>query len=352
MTLQEALALAHRYYQDGLFANVREVCNAILGVAPDDDDTLRLLAFIDHPPPSQPRPAGYTVLWQTDPTATAWSLDWIREVTAPLAAEHVFDGTHTLVIDKAIVVDCRLSSEKLKYYRTVYRSGARFALMHLSDESYQDDTSVYDYCDCIIRNYWSVAHKDSRKVLALPLGYKSGVGGGAADRPASTRGRVWTFVGDVAKTSRQGMLQTLGAVPGGFTHLASGFVGDGALDAATYRAVLEDTIFAPCPAGYINLDTFRLYEALECGCIPIVERRGSYDYFTCLFGEHPLPTISRWDDAVALMNALGQNPIELERRRHQCTTWWRHVKQRTGQDIATLLDRTVGTARDVFGQIV
>ena len=37
------------------------------------------------------------------------------------------------------------------------------------------------------------------------------------------------------------------------------------------------SIFVPCPRGNSSPDTFRLYEALEAGSIPIVERDEYWD---------------------------------------------------------------------------
>lgn len=56
------------------------------------------------------------------------------------------------------------------------------------------------------------------------------------------------------------------------------------------RAML-DSIFSPCPQGNVLLETPRVYEALQCGSIPIVERRLTLDYYKQLLGPHPLPTV-------------------------------------------------------------
>jgi hypothetical protein len=42
----------------------------------------------------------------------------------------------------------------------------------------------------------------------------------------------------------------------------------GNLPEAEYMALLGDTKFVPCPRGN-NVETYRFYEALESGCIPV-----------------------------------------------------------------------------------
>ena len=43
------------------------------------------------------------------------------------------------------------------------------------------------------------------------------------------------------------------------------------LSSVEYYEVLKDTKFVPTPHGYYHPETYRLYEELECGCIPIIE---------------------------------------------------------------------------------
>ena len=49
------------------------------------------------------------------------------------------------------------------------------------------------------------------------------------------------------------------------------------LTTANHLDVLLETVFALCPRGN-NLETFRFYEALESGSIPIIVKGSSSDY--------------------------------------------------------------------------
>ena len=50
--------------------------------------------------------------------------------------------------------------------------------------------------------------------------------------------------------------------------------------------ILSSTKFIPCPNGFFHPETYRLYEALECGCIPIVEN--AYNYYEKLISKQSI----------------------------------------------------------------
>ena len=111
----------------------------------------------------------------------------------------------------------------------------------------------------------------------------------------------------------------------GFQHLTAGFDTDDALSIDAYRTLLDETVVVPCAGGWSNLETFRVYEALEAGCIPIVEKRPGFDYFTALLGPHPMPTVMTWTEGAELVKRL-KSAGELESQRRACAAWWRARK--------------------------
>lgn len=345
MTLDEAVALLVRSYQQGLFDNVRTVCDAVLASAPGHSTAVLYRDWVSRPAPPARRPGGFTVIWQVDEVARNWSRDWLLRLLGDVALQgeplrEVVDGRRRIMTDRAIVVDQKLTADRLAYYRDGFNAGCRFALIHLSDENYGDDRAAYDYCDVVWRQYWSPLHRGCDGVRALPLGYKSGLSAARAERRAPQRPLVWSFAGDPHKASRPAMLQALQPLQPHYRHLTQSFFDPAALDTVAYQALLDDSIFVPCPAGFINLDSFRVYEALECGCIPIVERRPGFDYFAALLGaDHPLIVVDDWDQAAACMAGFLADPPALELRRLACLTWWRDHVAGLRRDMAASISR-------------
>lgn len=68
-----------------------------------------------------------------------------------------------------------------------------------------------------------------------------------------------------------------------------------------YYRLIADTKVTPAPSGPVTFDSFRLYETLEAGNVPILDDRcpidpdGGRRFWNAVFGEwHPLPHASNW----------------------------------------------------------
>jgi hypothetical protein len=278
---------------------------------------------------------GIKLVWQID-LQESWESQWVRHLLSGLEHSEVVDRRHTEFHDGAIVVDNRIGPEKRSYYFEMLKRGHRFALFHLSDEYYGDDGASYNFANLVLRNYWSRAHAADRNVIGVPLGLMNGFRVESA-LPTRARKHLWCFAGNIVKRSRIEMMAAMSGVGGGRVHGTNrvnprvaakgedaGF--EPPLDVSDYARLMSESVFAPCPAGWENLDSFRVCEALEAGCIPIVERRPSLDYFSHLFGEHPMLTVEDWNNAPALIEVFRADPAALDQRRLACANWWRDYK--------------------------
>lgn len=112
-----------------------------------------------------------------------------------------------------------------------------------------------------------------------------------------------------------------------------------------YREVVSDSVFTLVPPG-MGPSSFRMYEALELGSIPIIS---DSDHFNLPYGEHPLPLIpdDKWDTLPALFFEMHykqpERILELQRRVFR---WW-HVWKRTFlENLACLVERDVMDSPD------
>jgi len=109
------------------------------------------------------------------------------------------------------------------------------------------------------------------------------------------------------------------------------------LSTQDYKKILEQSIFVPCPRGNSSPDTFRLYEAIEAGSIPIVERD---DYWNDLFGEdHPFIQVSDWSKTAHDISILSKETEWLEEYFSKLAFWWNAQKATLKQKIKTTIEQ-------------
>ena len=101
-----------------------------------------------------------------------------------------------------------------------------------------------------------------------------------------------------------------------------------------------------CPSGPATPDTFRLYEALEAGCVPVADEivaSGTEipDFFShTLGGSPPFPIVKRWEQLRHVVPDVVHNWPEQATR---CRTWWQQYKR----DSAYRLDSDVRALQGV-----
>jgi len=108
----------------------------------------------------------------------------------------------------------------------------------------------------------------------------------------------WSFAGQICHSRRVEMVEVLRKLrKESLSALieTSGF--QQGLPILDYLKLLKRTKVAPCPSG-AAVDSFRVYEALESGCIPVLDAHTPDEidgYWTLVFGQgHPFTVIHDW----------------------------------------------------------
>lgn len=273
----------------------------------------------------------------------SWEETWIHElfeeVSAPIV--DIVEDTYTQIFPRAILIFSNPDREKLDNLLRAYsEKNAPFALIQLSDEELHYTDLEYHKAAFILKNYWSspLMLKDPR-VVFFPLGYKRNFWEGyqGNSKSACERFYTWSFAGNIARPWRLKMARHMGFIERYRVHHACGFTSKNALSTSQYRDLLLETVFSPCPRGNTSFDSFRIYESLEAGCIPIVQSTHKKDYFTDLLGPHPLIIIEDWKEAPQIVEKLLKDPILLEKRRLECLTFWNKIKKDLKKRVKTLV---------------
>jgi hypothetical protein len=282
----------------------------------------------------------YTAIWQE---GELYEREWLMHLFNPYISNHVADGKHDLVLDNSIVFDSFVYARDPSYYEAF--RGKNAFLVHLSDEFYELGADRYLPFRGVFRTGWSGVF-NPKHVFVLPLGYGTEMRTGNLE--ASQRRYAWSFIGEAGKSSRPDAVKELSpiephfcfsttTVPG-MTFFQRSAQARKRISRADVVAILGQSAFAPSPMGNANLECFRVYEGLECGAIPIVERRLGIDYYRSLFGDHPILTVRSWSEARRIIEDLLRNPERMDELQKQCVQWWRQYKsimvERVGQFLA------------------
>ncbi|HEY3144178.1 MAG TPA: hypothetical protein VGJ86_23815 [Acidimicrobiales bacterium] len=248
-------------------------------------------------------------------------LAWVRFLLGDWAGDVIDDPDRTLILPYSLVVSDRPDSLKGKVLAGVRRLGS-VGLLHISDQRYRSRLDAYSSFGWVWRTYYhsGLADLDLRQI---PLGPATSSPISVEPTAAAVRRpdeRLYTWTASLPDVeSRAEVAEALRQVDGGYEQqLARG-------DPAAVDS-LYDSVFAPCPAHEGNLESSRVYEALEAGAIPIVERRRRLDYFHELLGDHPLPTVRLWSEAPRLMAGLLADQTRLTSLHRAILGWWTATK--------------------------
>ena len=72
------------------------------------------------------------------------------------------------------------------------------------------------------------------------------------------------------------------------------------LDEEDYNFILRNTRIALVPRGWVNTETFRLYEAMKWGCVVISEELPQREYYKNI----PIIQVKNWRDGLRIANEL------------------------------------------------
>jgi hypothetical protein len=211
-----------------------------------------------------------------------------------------------------------------------------FYAIHLSDEFGRDDISWYKspMCKGVIRNYWRADAASLAHVMIIPLGYTNGTKAGfAMDGPRSL---IWSFEG-TSWFGRETALTALNGLRPFEKHLFAKWNDPAQKTRADYAAQLSRSIFVPIVRGN-NIETFRMYEALEAGAVPIYVRTpGDDDYWNWFTAHVPLANITSWPSAAEYMKFFLENPAHLNKYRNSLIDFWKKWKVELRDQISKII---------------
>ena len=191
-----------------------------------------------------------------------------------------------------------------------------------------------------IIKYGQLPRTDSKADYYLPNGYTPNTRPMLAKLDGQ-KNQDWFFAGQVTHKRRQDCVDVLKTREDGQLVETEGFT-QGIAPVAYYEALAAARI-APCPSGPETVDTFRLYEALEAGCIPAVDTKTPKEdqkyFWKLLLGEHPLTLIDEWEFLPGHIDSLLE---DFQYKANHVFNWWQWHKRTIRDRLADDLDKLTG----------
>ena len=244
---------------------------------------------------------------------------WIYEILSEIQFKLIQNEKDLESGDILIIIDSSVEN-KSELYTRLKLICSKIYLIHLGDESGSYDLSmIYNNFNFVWRTFCSNKYFGNKKINCLPLGYKSGTS--IKEKPVKRKYK-WTFIGTPHKSSRHDLLFQLSDIKPSFLHKTNRF-NEKIIEVNKMSQILSSTEFIPCPNGFVHPETYRLYEALECGCIPIVEN--AYKYYDRLFPNNPFLKIDKWVEIKPVIKEWKDEQIK--KKSKECEMWWLRFKK-------------------------
>ncbi len=265
----------------------------------------------------------------------AWEGEWINYLLDTCNIENIYSTIQ--IVKNPIVIFKGHNNDILNLIRLYEENNIYWIGFHLADEKYDTTTSYLNYKNCItvFKNYYNrnLLHP---KLQYFALGYINELPKYNLNLDIYDKKYIWSFLGDVYKSNRMYYINKFIDINPHYIHKTTCFdlsnhKNGNNLTRKDYTEIMSQSIFCISPIGNINLDCFRLYEALECNTIPITIQSTDfqpYNYWTSLFETDNIPFIiaNNFDEAKLKMKKILDNPELLVKTAHNCQKFWNDYK--------------------------
>ena len=257
--------------------------------------------------------------------STIYEGQWLQELfnttkftLEQVSSDAVFDPNDQLIL----FMQRPHWSKQLEWAKNLVRQGLSFKIIHCSDEFTQDPLDIYSLSGVkgVLRFY---KRDGCPNTLTIPLGYHWSAEA-INKKPVSLESRLysWSFSGTNWK-GRSSQLEPLLAIDQHFIKYFPDWNDPGQLTKSQYLELLQNTIFVPCPEGN-NVETYRLYEALECECIPVFTK------LPAVLEDSGIPFIKKesWNEIAEMIKYFIENPTMMADYHKSLMVGWSNYKNK------------------------
>ena len=288
----------------------------------------------------QPFTNDYTTIYHLeDKEPDFYEKEWLSEIFPKHTYERLPDSLQEMKKDCWLFIQRNYNTKWKHFLNILSIQNIKFNILHLSDEFDTDgqcteDISFYTNPNCkkVVRNYCRSDTPDLPHILTIPLGYHHK---GSENKTFEERNLIWSFHGN-DWFNRKAHLDNLQSLVPHSCHFVTEWDSPNMTKKDKYINDLSKSKFCPILRGN-NVETFRLYEALETGSIPVYIRQPGDDLFWKMISTNlQIDEIHTWNGGLLFINHLLENPIKAELYRKKLYNNWLQWKQNIKQAILKL----------------
>lgn len=116
------------------------------------------------------------------------------------------------------------------------------------------------------------------------------------------------------------------------------------LSTEEYRTIVLESAFTLCPSGH-NPESFRIFEALEAGSIPIIARNDVYKGHACrnslrplLDSGAPIVVLNDWSELPEYLLEVHSNTAMVAQMQTRALLWYHDYFRRVASDFESVMD--------------
>ena len=205
--------------------------------------------------------------------------------------------------------------EKLKEYPWVLA-------IHTSDESHEWEAEpIWGNRVKLWMQYPDEQHQGDRNIL---IGCQQDTQELVPTRiPLKDRRLDWAFSGQVNHPKRAEMVDNLRG--NGELHIAAGF--NQGVARKDHLRLLTEARIAPCPGGSVSPDSFRLYEAIEAGCLPVCDCPDFWSWMNV-----PVRAVWNWNGFNSILAEYSDSNL-LQHDANSIRAWWLGYQRQYGTNL-------------------
>ncbi len=271
------------------------------------------------------------LLWNTNKNINSFwgnyhfinSTSWIYTIIEQTKYEIIDHVNKIDEKDQLIIIDSQLSIKK-ELYEKLSKKCSSIYLIHLGDEGGTEDTNlVYNYCKHVWRTFGLPKYFNNDKITCIPIGYKSGPN--FQNKEIMKRKFLWSFMGTIHGASRYDLIHQNQNLKPNFINKTSSFASGESLNSEKYYEIMYDSIFIMVPHGYVHPESYRLYEALEAGCVPIIEN--PHNFYDNFLPKNALIKVNLWKESSEIIKKLFYDKNKLKEKSDEINLWWKNYKK-------------------------